>query len=85
MGHYNDGVILSMRTTSHVLNAGEIIRRLVSGRGTAGGHGMMAGGKLANVPFDPATLKDVEGFLTRRLLRELSIADVVPGRLIESR
>ena len=85
MGHYNDGVILSMRTTSHLLNAGEIIRRLVSGRGTAGGHGMMAGGKLCNVPFDPATLKDVEDFLTRGLLRELCIGDVVPGRLIESR
>jgi nanoRNase/pAp phosphatase (c-di-AMP/oligoRNAs hydrolase) len=85
MGHYNDGVILSMRTTSHVLNAGEIIRRLVSGRGTAGGHGMMAGGKLVNVPYDPATLKEIEAFLTRGLFRELSIADVVPVKLIESR
>jgi nanoRNase/pAp phosphatase (c-di-AMP/oligoRNAs hydrolase) len=85
MGHYNDGVILSIRTTSNLLNAGEIIRRLVAGRGTAGGHGMMAGGKLDNVPFDPAALKEVEDFLTRGLLRELSIGDVVPGRLIESR
>jgi nanoRNase/pAp phosphatase (c-di-AMP/oligoRNAs hydrolase) len=85
MGHFKDGVILSMRTTSHLLNAGEIIRRLVSGRGTAGGHGMMAGGRLTNVPFDPATLKEAENFLTRGLLLELSIADAVPGRLIESR
>ena len=85
MGHYNDGVILSIRTTSHLLNAGEIIRRLVAGKGTAGGHGMMAGGKLDNVPFDSAALKEVEAFLTRGLLLELSIGDVIPGRLIESR
>jgi nanoRNase/pAp phosphatase (c-di-AMP/oligoRNAs hydrolase) len=83
MGHYNDGVILSIRTTSHLLNAGEIIRRLVAGRGTAGGHGMMAGGRLDNVPGDPAALQEVEAFLTRGLLAELSIGDAAPARLIE--
>jgi nanoRNase/pAp phosphatase (c-di-AMP/oligoRNAs hydrolase) len=82
MGHYNDGVILSIRTTSHLLNAGEIIRRLVTGRGAAGGHGMMAGGILYNVPDDPAALQGAEAFLTRRLLAELSIGDVTPTRLI---
>jgi len=85
MGHYNDGVILSIRTTSHLLNAGEIIRRLVAGRGAAGGHGMMAGGRLDNVTGDPAALHEVEAFLTRGLLVELSIGDVPPARLIEPR
>ena len=84
MGHYNDEVILSIRTTSCMLNAGEIIRRLVEGRGSAGGHGMMAGGKLSNVPSDPAALKEVEDFLTKGLLLELSIGDAIPARLIES-
>jgi nanoRNase/pAp phosphatase (c-di-AMP/oligoRNAs hydrolase) len=83
MGHYNDEVILSIRTTSCTHNAGEIIERLVEGRGTAGGHGMMAGGKLRNVPYDLAALKEVENTLTKRLLLELSIGDMVPGRLIE--
>jgi nanoRNase/pAp phosphatase (c-di-AMP/oligoRNAs hydrolase) len=83
MGHYNDEAILSLRTTSVLLNAGEIIRRLVAGKGTAGGHGMMAGGKLYNVPF--AALKEVEAFLTETLLLELSIGDVAPVELIKSR
>lgn len=83
MGHYNDEVILSLRTTDSLLNAGEIIRRLVAGRGTAGGHAMMAGGKLDNVPF--ATLEDVEAFLTKGLLFELSVEDEVPIRLIGTR
>jgi nanoRNase/pAp phosphatase (c-di-AMP/oligoRNAs hydrolase) len=82
MGHYSEDVILSMRTTRNDLNAGEIIRRLVAGRGTAGGHGMMAGGKLDKVPFDPASLKEVEEQLTRGLFHELSIGDVIPARLI---
>ncbi len=85
MGHYNAGVILSLRTTSHQINAGEIIQRLVSDRGTAGGHGMMAGGKLDNIPFEPTALKEVEDFLTRGMLRELSIGDVLPCRLIAPR
>jgi nanoRNase/pAp phosphatase (c-di-AMP/oligoRNAs hydrolase) len=83
MGHYNDEVILSIRTTSCLLNAGVMIRKLVAGRGTAGGHGMMAGGKLDNVPFDPDTLKEIEAFLTRGLLLELSIGNVTPVRMIE--
>lgn len=83
MGHYNDGMILSIRTTSTLLNTGEIIRRVVAERGAAGGHGMMAGGKLDNVPGDPAALQEAESFLTRGVLRELSIGDVSPSRLIE--
>jgi nanoRNase/pAp phosphatase (c-di-AMP/oligoRNAs hydrolase) len=85
MGQYNDAVILSLRTTNTLLNTGEIIKRLVAGKGTGGGHVMMAGGRLDNVPSDPMVLKEVEACLTKALLRELEIEDVVPGRLIESR
>ena len=85
MGHYNDEVILSMRTISHLLNAGEIVRKLVAGRGAGGGHGMMAGGILYNVPRDPAALGEVEAYLTRAMLTELAIGDVTPARLIEPR
>jgi nanoRNase/pAp phosphatase (c-di-AMP/oligoRNAs hydrolase) len=85
MGHYNDQVVLSIRTTSHLLNAGEIIKRLVAGRGVGGGHGMMAGGLLNQVSGDPAVLREVESHLTRGLLDELSIGDVSPTRLIDFR
>ncbi|GFE62050.1 bifunctional oligoribonuclease/PAP phosphatase NrnA [Geobacter sp. AOG2] len=85
MGHYNDEVILSLRTTSSLLNAGETIRSLVAGKGMAGGHGTMAGGKLDHVPFTPAALEEAEAFLTKGLLRELSMGDVTPARLIKPR
>jgi nanoRNase/pAp phosphatase (c-di-AMP/oligoRNAs hydrolase) len=82
LGHYNEEVILSIRTTNCTLNAGEVIRRVVDGRGKAGGHGMTAGGKLERVPFDPAGLREIEEYLTRGLLAELSIEGQGPERLI---
>jgi nanoRNase/pAp phosphatase (c-di-AMP/oligoRNAs hydrolase) len=82
MGHYNNEVILSMRTTSHEINAGEITKRLVSGMGTAGGHGMTAGGKLDNVHFDENILREIEDLLTKRLLVELDVENISPQNLI---
>lgn len=43
---------------------------------------MMAGGKLEGVTLDPAGLKEIEEYLTGRLLAELSIEDQAPERLI---
>jgi nanoRNase/pAp phosphatase (c-di-AMP/oligoRNAs hydrolase) len=85
MGHYNNEMTLSIRTTSSLLNAGEIIKMLVAGRGVGGGHGMMAGGILKNVPFDPGAQQEIEEYLTRRLLDHLSIEDSIPEKLITSR
>ncbi len=84
LGHYNDEVILSIRTTRHDLNAGDIIKRLVAGRGTAGGHGMTAGGKVDNVPFDRNAIDEVELFLTGRLLKELDVQSAALKLLINS-
>jgi len=85
MGHYNDGVLISLRTSSEKINAGDIIRRLVQGRGSAGGHGMMAGGRLDNVAADPAAIRAAERLLTSRLLAELSVGRAQPLKLIRRR
>lgn len=83
MGQYANDMIISIRTVRQDLNAGEIIRRLVSGVGTAGGHGMMAGGKIDNVPADRKAMLRMEKLLTERLLAELDMKDVEPRKLIE--
>ncbi|HEY6874425.1 MAG TPA: DHH family phosphoesterase [Geobacteraceae bacterium] len=83
MGQYANEMILSMRTIRHDLNAGEIIKRLVLGVGTAGGHGMMAGGRIDNVPAEGPAIQDVEKMLTERLLAELGMKDARPRRLVE--
>jgi nanoRNase/pAp phosphatase (c-di-AMP/oligoRNAs hydrolase) len=82
MGHYNSEMILSIRTESEQINAGELIRVLVAGRGCAGGHGMMAGGKVDDVPETEAAIAEVERMLTERLLSELAVPTCVPVRLV---
>jgi len=82
IGHYNIEMILSIRTIRHDLNAGEIIKRLVAGLGTAGGHGMMAGGKIDNVPPSRKAIRNMETLLTGRLLAELGMNKVRSRGLI---
>ncbi|GFO63413.1 DHH family phosphoesterase [Geomonas paludis] len=73
LGHYSQELILSIRTTSEEINAGELIRKLVAGIGAAGGHGMMAGGKIDNVA--PERVAELEAVLTQRFLAELQVTD----------
>lgn len=80
MGHYNVEMILSIRTSSEEINAGELIRSLVAGIGSAGGHGMMAGGKVDNV--QEADVADMEKLLTERLLKELAVPATEPLELV---
>ncbi len=82
IGQYANEMVLSIRTIRHDLNTGEIIKRLVAGLGTAGGHGMMAGGKIDNVPPDKEVIQRLEQMLTERLLAELGI-HLTPHLLIE--
>ena len=83
LGCYSNDIILSLRTIRHDVNLGEIIKRLVDGMGTAGGHGMMAGGKIDNVPAGPDAISEIQRVVTERLLGELGLDCVAPRNLIE--
>ena len=83
IGHYCDGVVFSLRTTRLDLNAGEISRRLVQGLGAAGGHGMMAGGKIESVPPDSDAIAGIVTLLTERFLAEFDISDTPPRGLTD--
>lgn len=82
MGRYNTEMILSIRTSSENINAGELIRKLVAGIGSAGGHGMMAGGKIDNVADSDEAIAALEKLLTDRILVELAVAAVPPLHLV---
>jgi len=77
MGNYSDDLILSMRTTRHDINSGEIMKRVVVERGVAGGHGMMGGGRIDNVRLSDGAVDKVEGLF----LRELAVDDCRPRDL----
>ncbi len=71
MGHYKNSMALSFRTLRNDLNAGEILQSVVAGLGTAGGHGMIAGGQIPDTAGNRETLQQLEQSLTHRLLQEL--------------
>jgi nanoRNase/pAp phosphatase (c-di-AMP/oligoRNAs hydrolase) len=82
MGQYAGEMIISIRTIRHDINMGEVIKRLVLAKGTAGGHGMMAGGKIDNVPADNGAILETETMLTARLLAEFDMNSCQPRTLI---
>ena len=82
MGHYAGEMIFSTRTVRHDLNMGDTVKRLVAGHGTAGGHGMMAGGKVDNVSSARADIIKSEELLTERFLCEFGKERISPRNLI---
>jgi nanoRNase/pAp phosphatase (c-di-AMP/oligoRNAs hydrolase) len=74
VGQHNGTVYLSVRTDIPHATAGALIRRVVASNGAAGGHGMIAGGRMFAEVRDEATLKTVYDELVVRLVKELKIA-----------
>lgn len=77
-GEYSAELVLSIRTNSTELNAGELIRRVVAGLGVGGGHAFMGGGKIAAIPDDATAVLKVKTQLVERFLQELGVAAVIP-------
>lgn len=77
-GEYSREIVLSVRTCSQQLNAGEIVQRLVKGIGVGGGHSLMAGGKISPLSEDPDGAGKLETKLTERFLEELGVSDAEP-------
>jgi nanoRNase/pAp phosphatase (c-di-AMP/oligoRNAs hydrolase) len=74
VGQHNRTVFLSVRTDINDATAGALIRRVVGSNGAAGGHGMIAGGRMFAEVRDDAALKSVYDELVARLVRELKIS-----------
>lgn len=53
-GTYRDGLYLSLRTFRPDAHAGDLVRNVVGDRGSAGGHGEMAGARLDVARLTPA-------------------------------
>jgi len=68
IGVYRDDILLSVRSTLRNANAGRAIQRIVGREGKAGGHGQMAGGKIAGGAADPSSLAESEALLAERAI-----------------
>lgn len=79
MGWFDGTQILSMRSLDPDAKLGLVIQEMVSGLGTAGGHGMVAGGQIRTMKIDEKAQDELEETLTRRMLKALDI-DAQSGR-----
>lgn len=80
LGVYRDAMVLAVRTLNRSGNAERLVHRVVGERGSAGGHGRMAGG---HVRLDGAAPGILARYLIRRVLRYLNVPPGTEGeRLI---
>jgi nanoRNase/pAp phosphatase (c-di-AMP/oligoRNAs hydrolase) len=79
LGAYKNELILSVRTEDQRKNAGRLVQEIVGDLGTAGGHGMMAGGQVPLREHDPERLALQLGW---EALQHLSIEPSVEGKPI---
>jgi nanoRNase/pAp phosphatase (c-di-AMP/oligoRNAs hydrolase) len=80
MGVYQNDMYLSIRSLHRKVNSAELMRNIIQGYGTGGGHEIMAGGKIPDV--SPKVIKSVEETITQRLLKRLSLSHVKEMRFI---
>lgn len=73
-GYHGDGLYVSVRTSDPDANAATIIQSAIRELGTSGGHGMMAGAKVAR-PADPAAEDALRETIGHRFLEALGVAD----------
>ena len=78
-GVYNNMLNLSIRTRQWQGEAGQLAQAIVGKEGTAGGHGIMAGGQ---VPLRDREPEQIAQELSQRALQYLDIAPDVVGRTL---
>lgn len=84
MGWYDGMQILSMRSNDPEARLGLAIQEMVAGIGTAGGHGMCAGGQIRRIAADDNSQNELERLLTRRLFKVLNVESVPGEHLLSS-
>jgi len=86
IGQVNGELRLSLRTSNTRGDAGAVLKRVVGKRGTAGGHGVAAGGRIDISNTSPQNIKGLERSLEQRMVKLLASrkADPIPLRDLKS-
>jgi nanoRNase/pAp phosphatase (c-di-AMP/oligoRNAs hydrolase) len=77
IGEYRGYLVVSVRTRNRQGGAGRFVQSIVSGDGTAGGHGTMAGAQIPLRGRDSQTLGQE---ISNRALKLLNVTPVIGGR-----
>lgn len=83
-GRYRKTLHLSLRTTHTRAKAGNLLRKVIGKRGSAGGHEMIAGGQVKLSGMTAEEKYELEDLLFQRLFREIGLPeDLKPNPLVE--
>jgi nanoRNase/pAp phosphatase (c-di-AMP/oligoRNAs hydrolase) len=74
-GLYRDGLYLSLRTFHRDAHAGDLVRSVVGDRGSAGGHGEMAGARLDVSRLTPDEYEELLDSLFEEFCEQLGVED----------
>lgn len=80
LGVYQGALHCSIRTTDRDVNAGDLLQRVLGSK-SAGGHDMIAGGRI-QLPSDPLVRERVLQGVRERLLAELGVTETAGHRLV---
>ena len=86
IGFYRGDLYISLRTdTSEEADASDVVRDVINSKGTAGGHNVMAGGYIPDVPLEmrESLVQSMVESIIRRLLKDPQ--NVTPVRLIPAK
>jgi nanoRNase/pAp phosphatase (c-di-AMP/oligoRNAs hydrolase) len=72
-GRYHDDLLISIRTYTPEANAGELVRQAIGDRGSAGGHGMLAGAQVSLKGKSDLEIEELVTAIIGDLLRELGV------------
>ena len=81
-GHHAGRCLLSLRTSVADGRADRVIRRIVSRKGSGGGHRMMAGGKIPVADSSSASRRTMNRLIVRRYLRAIGSDGPEPHKLL---
>jgi nanoRNase/pAp phosphatase (c-di-AMP/oligoRNAs hydrolase) len=84
MGDIHDLMVLSLRSTSRKLHAGNVIRRLVGKTGSSGGHKEMAGGVIPFGNMLPEEREEFQQRLVNRLLKLINREGARPKSMVNA-
>ena len=82
MGTYGSNLLISVRGSDPVAHAGELVRHVVGDRGSAGGHGMLAGGQIDVRGLSEEEADSLTRSIALDLLEALGVAGEEPIPLI---
>jgi len=81
-GFHDGAILLSVRTSAPDGHADSVMRRIVSRKGTGGGHRSMAGGQIPLAGASAAQRSRLDGLIRRRFLKATGNASASSQKLV---